>query len=98
FSREDSKRDGYIGDTNTGLGSNKCNPSLIGAPSCYNCTSLENPNPHDPWNGSITRKYAPLNTVGTTKGIYAFDTLDLNEQWQVNIGARFDSFETTAKN
>ncbi len=98
FSREDSKRDGYTVDTNTGLGSNKCNPSLIGAPSGYNCTSLENPNPHDPWNGSITRKYAPLNTVGTTKAIYAFDTIDLNEQWQVNIGARFDSFETTAKN
>ncbi|MGU0691709.1 TonB-dependent siderophore receptor PiuD [Pseudomonas aeruginosa] len=98
FSREDSKRDGYTVDTNTGLGNNKCNPSLIGAPSGYNCTSLENPNPHNPWNGSITRKYAPLNTVGTTKAIYAFDTIDLDEQWQVNIGARFDSFETTAKN
>ncbi|AGI22903.1 TonB-dependent receptor [Pseudomonas sp. MT3] len=98
FTREDSKRDGYTVDTNTGLNNNKCNPSIIGAPSGYNCTSLENPNPHDPWNGSITRNYKPLNTVGTTKAIYGFDTIDLNEQWQVNLGVRFDSFETTAKN
>ncbi|WP_371233339.1 TonB-dependent receptor [Pseudomonas sp. QE6] len=98
FSREDSKRDGYTVDTNTGLNSNKCRPGIVGAPSGYNCTSLENPNPHDPWNGSITRNYKPLNTVGTTKAIYGFDTIDLNEQWQINAGVRFDSFETTAKN
>ncbi|WEJ73245.1 TonB-dependent siderophore receptor [Pseudomonas sp. PSE14] len=98
FSREDSKRDGYTVDTNTGLNTNKCRPSIVGAPSGYNCTSLENPNPHDPWNGSITRNYKPLNTVGTTKAIYGFDTIDLNEQWQINAGVRFDSFETTAKN
>ncbi|WP_343574843.1 TonB-dependent siderophore receptor [Pseudomonas sp.] len=98
FSREDSKRDGYTVDTNTGLNTNKCRPGIVGAPSGYNCTSLENPNPHDPWNGSITRNYKPLNTVGTTKAIYGFDTIDLNEQWQINAGVRFDSFETTAKN
>lgn len=100
FTREDSKRDGYTVNTNTGssAGANKCNPSIIGAPSGYNCTSLENPNPHDPWNGSITRNYKPLNTVGTTQAIYGFDTIDLNEQWQVNLGARFDAFQTTAKN
>lgn len=100
FSREDSKRDSYTVNTNTGssAGANKCNPSLIGAPSGYNCTSVTDPNPHDPWNGSITRNYKPLNTVGTTKAIYGFDTIDLSEQWQVNLGARFDSFDTTAKN
>ncbi|MFV3307281.1 TonB-dependent receptor [Pseudomonas sp. NY15181] len=98
FSREDSKRDGYTVDTNTGLNTNKCRPGIVGAPSGYNCTSLENPNPHDPWNGSITRNYKPMNTVGTTQAIYGFDTLDLNEQWQINFGARFDSFQTTAKN
>lgn len=98
FSREDSKRDNYTVDTNTGLNTNKCNPSIVGAPSGYNCTSLENPNPHDPWSGSITRHYRPMNTVGTTQAIYGFDTLDLNEQWQLNFGARFDSFQTTAKN
>ncbi|WP_205297647.1 TonB-dependent siderophore receptor [Pantoea sp. Cy-639] len=99
FSREDSTRDGYTIDTKTGLGAqnNRCTPSLIGAPSGYNCTSLTNPNAHDPWNGSITRNYKPLNTVGTTKAIYGFDTIDLNEQWQVNLGARFDSFETSVK-
>lgn len=100
FTREDSKRDGYTVNTNTGAkaGANKCTPAIVGAPSGYNCTSLENPNPNDPWNGSITRNYKPLNTVGTTKAIYGFDTIDLNEQWQINVGARFDSFETTAKN
>ncbi len=100
FTREDSKRDGYTVNTNTGssAGANKCRPAIVGAPSGYNCTSLENPNPHDPWNGSIVRNYKPLNTVATTKAIYGFDTIDLNEQWQVNVGARFDSFETTAKN
>lgn len=100
FTREDSKRDGYTVNTSTGAkaGANKCTPAIVGAPSGYNCTSLENPNPNDPWNGSITRNYKPLNTVGTTKAIYGFDTIDLNEQWQINVGARFDSFETTAKN
>ncbi|MFJ4384418.1 TonB-dependent receptor [Pseudomonas sp. NPDC089408] len=94
LSREESKRSSYTVDTNTGLGSTGCNPSLIGANSGYNCTSLSNPNPDDPWNGSIARNYAGTDTKSNTRALYVFDTLELSPEWLLNMGLRYDHFDT----
>ena len=70
---------------------------MIGASSGYNCTSLSNPNPDDPWNGAISRNYAGTDTDANTRAIYLFDTLELSEQWLVNMGLRYDHFDTDYK-
>lgn len=60
LSREESERSSYTVDTDTvpgGSANSNCTPGMIGATSGYNCTSLSNPNPDDPWNGAISRNY-----------------------------------------
>ncbi|SMF09620.1 MULTISPECIES: TonB-dependent siderophore receptor [unclassified Pseudomonas] len=95
LSREESKRSSYNVDTATGGSSaTACNPSLIGANSGYNCTSLSNPNPDDPWNGAISRNYAGTDTKSNTRALYVFDTLELTPDWLLNMGLRYDHFDT----
>lgn len=55
---------------------------------------LENPNPHDggwtllPGTGLVTSKYQT-----EVKSLYAFDTLGLHEQWDLNLGLRYDDYD-----
>ena len=103
ISREESDKSSYSVNTDTTpltpitsavqSGSN-CTPGMIGAPSGYNCTSLSKPNPNDPWNGSIARNYAGTDTNSTTRALYVFDTLELDPQWLLNMGLRYDHFDT----
>jgi len=89
--------DGEGGSINT---SPRCTPAGIAA---YNCTSLFNPNPNDPWVNlaadgvtpvAIARN--PLSTLveATTYSAYALDTITITEQVLVNIGLRYDRYET----
>lgn len=97
LSREESERETYNVDTDTvpgGAANTNCTPGMIGATSGYNCTSLGNPNPDDPWNGAISRNYAGTNTKSNTRAIYVFDTLELSPQWLLNMGLRYDHFDT----
>ncbi|MGH8334667.1 MAG: TonB-dependent receptor, partial [Pseudomonas sp.] len=100
LSREESEKSSYNVNTDTTPGttappaSTNCTPATIGAPSGYNCTSLSNPNPNDPWNGAISRNYAGTDTKANTYALYVFDTLELSEQWLVNMGLRYDHFDT----
>ncbi|HDS1683439.1 TPA: TonB-dependent siderophore receptor [Pseudomonas putida] len=97
LSREESDRETYNVDTDTvpgGAANTNCTPGMIGATSGYNCTSLSNPNPDDPWNGAISRNYAGTNTKSNTRAIYVFDTLELSPQWLLNMGLRYDHFDT----
>ncbi len=102
LSREESERSTYDVNTDTTPAtpitatvpsSTNCNPGMI-VSSGYNCTSLSNPNPDDPWNGTISRNYAGTTTKGKTRAIYVFDTLELTPQWLVNMGLRYDHFDT----
>lgn len=101
FDREASDRSTYSVNTDTtpatGTVTNTCTPAMIGLPSGYNCTSLSNPNANDPWAGSISRNYAGTDTRSDTRAIYAFNTLELDPQWLLNTGLRYDHFQTTAK-
>lgn len=53
-------------------------------------TSLYDPNPDDPYLENIVRTGQKNQTVADTVGIYAFDTVKLNEQWELNGGLRYD--------
>ncbi|PCJ42187.1 MAG: TonB-dependent siderophore receptor [SAR86 cluster bacterium] len=53
-----------------------------------------NPQPTLTFTGAYTRTGAVPNTgVGKTSAIYAFDTLTLNEQWEINTGLRLENYE-----
>lgn len=101
FTREEDEKSTYNVNTDTtpatALVTTNCNPALIGVRSAYNCTSLANPNPNDPWNGAISRNYAGTDTDANTRAIYMFDTLELSQQWLVNMGLRYDHFDTQYK-
>jgi catecholate siderophore receptor len=66
----------------------------IGAASGYWCAPVVSPDPHDPWNSPVTRANAPTDIVTDTRSAWAFDTMTLSEHWELNLGARFDSFRT----
>jgi len=91
LSREESTKDSYVVPT----GSNTCDSASVAN---YNCTTINDPNPGDPWSGRITRAHNPTDTDVTTKSIYAFDTAELNEQWLLNAGLRFDKYSTSVTN
>lgn len=80
------------GDPATGA----CAVYGLGAPSQYWCTTVRNPDPHDPWLGETVRRLDPIRTTTDTRAAWVFDTLDLSEQWLLNLGLRFDSFRTRA--
>lgn len=89
FTREDTMVSRYNVSPNSKL---TCNPG-----STPTCTSLSNPTPNDPWTGSITRDYASVtDTESTTRAAYVFDTIELDPQWLLNLGTRYDSFRTKA--
>lgn len=95
LSREESDRSTYTVANSVGTGNLNC--PTTGASTGYNCTSLGNPNPDDPWAGSVARDYSGTVTTGDTRAIYAFDSIELDPQWILNLGLRYDSFETDAK-
>lgn len=61
------------------------------------CTSLNSPNPKDHWTGSVARSTSATDTDTETLAAYAFDTLKFNEQWSLNLGLRYDDYETRSK-
>lgn len=96
FSREDTDRGSFVftpGVNNPLTNGSTC--PTAGAATLYNCTTLVNPNPRDPW--VYTRAKSPtLTTVETrTRAVYGFDTIEFTPQWLLNIGARWDDFSST---
>ncbi len=61
-------------------------------------TSLFNPNPHDPFNGTIVRTGVKADATSDTFSLYAFDTMKLGEQWELNGGLRWDYFSVDYSN
>lgn len=55
--------------------------------------SITNPDPFAAFNGAITEDdYSQ--TEASSLALYAFDTIELNEQWEVNGGVRWDRFDS----
>jgi catecholate siderophore receptor len=91
LSQEDADKQGYTVSPNSKI-STCTGPSNGGS-----CTSLSNPNPDDNWVGTVTRNYAGTDTSSTTRALYAFDTLELTPDWLLNMGLRYDHFDTQYK-
>ncbi|MCI0912129.1 TonB-dependent receptor [Pseudomonas putida] len=87
FSKEDSDRQSYAVSPNSKL-------TCTGPSNGGSCTSLSDPNPDDVWDGTISRNYAGTKTSSKTRAIYAFDTLELTPEWLLNMGLRYDHFDT----
>jgi catecholate siderophore receptor len=74
---------------------NSCSaPGVVGAASNYNCTTLDNPDPRDPWTGSVTPSDSATLAKTDTRSIYMFDTAAFNERWSLNLGLRYDDYQT----
>ncbi|MCS0591249.1 TonB-dependent receptor [Massilia norwichensis] len=96
FDRETTDRGSYVftpGTNNPLTNTFTCPTS--GAATLYNCTTLVNPNPYDPWVYSRTLSGALTHVNTRTKAVYAFDTIEINPQWLLNLGVRWDDFQTT---
>ena len=55
-------------------------------------TDLFNPNPGDPFNGTINRTGVKADSTADTYSLYAFDTMKLGEKWELTGGLRWDYF------
>ncbi len=69
----------------------------IGVASDYWCTDAFNPNSKDPWLGNIAANKAVTTTTATTTSVYLLDSIEFNPQWLLDLGLRWDKFETELK-
>jgi catecholate siderophore receptor len=88
LSHEDATRQSYLVSPNSRI------TTCTGPSNGGSCTSLDDPTPDDAWTGTISRNYAGTDTSSTTRALYAFDTLELDPQWLLNLGLRYDHFTT----
>jgi catecholate siderophore receptor len=96
FDRETTDRSSYVftpGTNNPLTGTFTC--PTAGAATLFNCTTLVNPNPYDPWVTSRSLSSALTHVTTRTKAAYAFDTIEINPQWLLNLGVRWDDFDST---
>jgi catecholate siderophore receptor len=92
FSYQDTHNRAYnVRNAAGGSIGGQCSPALFQS---GDCTSLANPSPKDPWNGVIEDSEAYTDTDTKTRAAYVFDTLTLNPQWSVNLGLRYDHYDT----
>ena len=93
YSDEKTRRGSYVVSPAVGFsGTAACLPTLVGAPSKYNCTSFTDPDPNDPWLSlhTVTRSNPALDVRQQTRttSVYFFDTLQLTPKWLLNLGLR----------
>ena len=58
--------------------------------------NLYNPNANDPYTGTIGPSSSFARTTVDTQAIYVLDTIALAPQWDLNLGLRFDRYDTTS--
>lgn len=94
YSDQETDRTQYIinGENTTGSIHNKCDPIKDVARGW--CTSVQNPN-RGPWTGSISTDGADqYNTQTKSTSVYFLDSIELNPQWLLDLGVRWDKFDT----
>jgi catecholate siderophore receptor len=95
FDRESTDRTTYVfspGTNNPLTKTSTCPTS--GTETLYNCTTLVDPNPYDPWAYSRIESPGATQVVSRTKSAYGFDTVTLTPQWLLNLGVRWDGFDS----
>lgn len=61
------------------------------------CTDAFNPNSRDPWLGSISANKAITTNTAQTTSVYFLDSIEVNPQWLLDLGLRWDKFESELK-
>ncbi|MBJ9985726.1 TonB-dependent siderophore receptor [Acinetobacter sp. S40] len=61
------------------------------------CTSTFNPNSSDRFLGTITANKAVTTTTSETTSVYLLDSIEFNPQWLLDLGVRWDKFDTELK-
>jgi catecholate siderophore receptor len=98
FSNEQSRYEGYLVTDSAGNNIRSGGPCSV----AYNCTTIGNWNPDNPWTGSIALNGdksfpgAATNTRTNVASAYLFDSVKLSDRWLLNAGARFDRFDVNA--
>lgn len=103
YSKQDSDRGtNIVTDPNTSkIGGSSSNNNANNACSLTNsngwCTDLNNPNSHDAWLGKVTANPNVTNITSKTQSVYALDNIEITPQWLIDLGVRWDKFETDMK-
>lgn len=112
FSEEKAGNGSYVSNAATGAAlatgttavGGRCGAASIAR---YNCTTVDNPNPNDPWvsyasdtsdvTATIERSLRKTWTLSktTTKAASFFDTITLSDALLINLGGRYDHYETS---
>ncbi|MBJ7485101.1 TonB-dependent siderophore receptor [Brevundimonas sp.] len=79
--------------TVTTLSGSACPAPLIG----FDCTRVYNPDPKDPWTGTIVRGVVSDSTTQTL-GLFAFDSIEIGDKWLLNLGVRYDEYSAEGTN
>lgn len=58
------------------------------------CTSLSNPSGNAPWLGTTTANLKQRITTNETVSVYALDSIEFNKYWLLNLGVRWDQFDS----
>jgi len=93
YSDQKTDRTQYIlnGLDSTGSANNTCNAAAIASGWC---TSVQNPS-NVPWTGSISTDGADrYNIRSKNQSVYFLDNIELSPQWLLDLGVRWDKFET----
>ena len=93
YSDQETQRTQYIldGIDTTGSSHNTCKPTDIASGWC---TSVQNPG-NAPWTGSRSTNGADrYNIQSKSTSVYFLDNIELNPQWLLDLGVRWDKFET----
>jgi len=93
YSDQKTDRTQYIlnGLDSTGSANNTCNAAAIASGWC---TSVQNPS-NVPWTGSISTDGADRYKIRSkNQSVYFLDNIELSPQWLLDLGVRWDKFET----
>lgn len=99
YSKQDSDRGtNIVTDPNTSkIAGSGVNNACSLANSNGWCTDLNNPNSHDAWLGNVKANPNVTNIISKTQSIYALDNIEITPQWLLDLGIRWDKFETDMK-
>ncbi|WP_038346036.1 TonB-dependent receptor [Acinetobacter sp. A47] len=99
YSKQDSDRgSNIVTDPNTSkIGGSGANNACSLSSSNGWCTDLNNPNARDQWLGNIKANPKVTNITSKTQSIYVLDNITITPQWLLDLGVRWDKFETDMK-
>lgn len=97
LSREKNENSSYLIYTTNGSACPTGFTNNVTTAGVGDCTRLYAPNPNDSWQGVINK--GPVsNSLTKSAAIYVFDTVTITDKLLLNLGARYDSYETSGLN